>query len=179
MAMDTCSIRRCRWPLFAFINTQVCFKKWEVWVSSVYLSSGCCNFQSLKACQANMLVKINTQHWATTRDFRAHLNTSHQCLHGLTSSQGYTWGLVWSDDQIQHHAGSIIDTTLGRPNLIYDGLEKYRTNIVHRIFLPGLNTPTRWFNKPCISQILLKPPFMVDVNCPQTLPVQEPEPQDI
>lgn len=117
--MDTCNIRRCRWPLLAFINTQVCFKKWELWVSSVFVSSGCCNFQPLKACQKT--VKINTQHWTTTRDFRAHLNSSHQCLHGLTSHQVQVpshqvpvnnqvcmWGLVWSDGQIWHHAGTVM-----------------------------------------------------------------------
>lgn len=53
IAVDTCSIKRHRWPLLAFIKRQVCSKKWDQWVSSGFLISGCRNFQNLKARQAN------------------------------------------------------------------------------------------------------------------------------
>lgn len=58
--VDTCSIKRYRWPLLAFIKRQVCFKKWEWWVSSGFLISGQRNFQDLKAYQANREDKRTT-----------------------------------------------------------------------------------------------------------------------
>lgn len=60
IAVDTCSIKRYRWPLLAFIKRQVCFKKWEWWVSSGFLISGWRNFQNLKVYQVNREDKCTT-----------------------------------------------------------------------------------------------------------------------
>lgn len=165
--MDTCRIRRCRWPLLAFINAQVCFKKWELWVSSVFLSSGCCNFQPLKACQANSEDKYTTLNYNMGLQGPSQHFTPVSSWTHIPSREGGQcedrFGQMTKFGTMQDQSW---DNILGRPNLIYDELEKLKTNIVPKTLLPCLNTPSRWFTIACISQILLKSPFMADVNCP-------------
>lgn len=152
MAMDTCSIRRCRWPLLAFINTQVCFKKWEVCVSSVFLSSACCNFQPLKACQANSEDKNTTLNYNKELQGPSQHFTPVSSWTHIPSKVYLRAGLVrWPNSipcRISHETSSLEDPTsfmMGWKNIrqiFYSGL------------LPCFNTPSKWFTKACISQIL-------------------------